>query len=141
MATLNGNNVYLSLDGVDVSAYWTDEISFSESNNTVETTTGAGATDIERQGGLRDTSLSLMLVYDDADLSTYLSKMQAGSSYTVVYGPEGSTSGKPKHEQTMILQTMDGPNPTISKDMVSFSLSFQGAAAATSRIAAGGTFS
>lgn len=140
MATLNGNNVYLSLDGVNVSAYWTDEVSFSESNNTVEVTAGAGATDVERASGLRDTTLSLVVVYDDANLSTYLSKMAVGSSYTVIYGPESNTTGKPKHEQTMILQTMDGPNPTINKDMVSFSLSFQGAATATARIANGDTF-
>ena len=127
MPVLIGNDVYLSLDGVDVSAYWTDEISFSIGNNTVETTAGAGVTDIKRKAGLDNTTLSLVLVYDANRLSDYLSKLAVGGRYTVVYAPEGNYTGKPKHTQTMILQSMDGPNPTINKDMVKFELSFSGA--------------
>ncbi len=140
MATLNGNNIYVGLNTVNVSAYWTDEVSRNVTNNTVETTAGAGAGWVERQDGLMDYSLSLVLVYDIDDLSDYLTQLKPGSTYTLVYGPEGNTAGKPKDELSVIVSSVDGPNPSIGKDMVSFSVSFQGAATPTAWIENGDTF-
>lgn len=140
MATLNGNDVYVTLDSVDISAYWTNEVSRSVTNNVVETTAGAGTDWVERQAGLNDYSLSLDLVYDDANLSTYIAKLIPGTTYTLVYGPEGNTAGKPKDEISVIVASVDGPNPTINKDMVMWSISFQGAATPTAYIEGGGTF-
>jgi hypothetical protein len=137
MATLNGNDVYLELDSVDVSAYWTGEVSRSASNNVVEVTAGAGQGTIQRASGLHDYALAIDVVYDVADLGTYKSKLVKGSTYTLVYGPEGNDAGKPKDEVPVILASVDGPNPTINKDMVMFSLSFQGADTAVSLLESG----
>ena len=139
MATLNGNNAFLSLDGVDVSAYFTGEISRSVTNNTQETTAGAGATAVQRKAGLDDYSLELSLAYDVDDLGTYKAKLVKGSSYDMIYGPEGNGSGKPKDEVPVIISSVSGPNVTIDKQMVMFTVSFQGAGAATSLIE-NGTF-
>jgi hypothetical protein len=125
------------LDSVDVSGYWTGEVSRSAINNTVEITAGASQAAIQRADGLDDYSLSIDVVYDVADLSTYKAKLVRGSVYTLVYGPEGNTAGKPKDEVSVILASVDGPNPTISKDMVMFSLQFQGADTAVSLLESG----
>ena len=140
MATLNSNNVYLSWDGTRIDGYWTGEVNKSETVNTVDVTAGSGATHIERASGLLDNSLSFNIVYDDADLATYVGKLKAGTKGTLIFGPEGNGSGKPKHEGSMILQSVTGPQPTIEKGMVMFELSFEGAAAPTATIANGDTF-
>jgi hypothetical protein len=140
MPTLNANNAYLEIGGTNVSAYWTDEIDFSSSNSTVEVTAGAGATHVERAGGLSDTSLSFSVVYDTADIALYRAKLIEGTEYAVIYGPEGNTSGKPKFQCQMILEEVSGPNVTIAKDKVMFELSFVGAAAPTATISGGSTF-
>ena len=140
MPTLNGNNAYLSVGGTDISGYWTDEIDFNRSNSTVEVTAGAGATHVERAGGLNDTDIAFSVVYDTADLAIYRAALIAGTEYTVIFGPEGNTTGKPKFQCQMILSEVAGPNNTISKDKVMFELSFEGAAAPTATIEGGSTF-
>lgn len=140
MATLNGNDVYLSLDSVNVSAYWTGEVSRTVTNNVVETTAGAGQDWTERQGGLLDYNLTLDVVYDDANLADYVAKLKPGSVYTMVYGPESNVAGKPKDELNVIVGSVDGPNPSINKDMVMFSVTLQGAATPTALIEDGDTF-
>jgi len=140
MATLNGNNVYLSWDGVQIDGYWTGEVSKDETVNTVDITAGSNATHVERASGLLDNSLSFNIVYDDATLASYVSKLKAGTKATLIFGPEGNAAGKPKHAGSMILQGVTGPQPTIEKGMVMFELSFEGAAAPTHTIANGDTF-
>lgn len=140
MATLNGNDVYVTLGGTDVSGYWTGEVSRNVTNNIVEVTAGAGTDWVERLDGINDYSLSLDIVYDITDVSTYLARLKPGTVQTLVYGPEGNTAGKPKDEVSVIVASVDGPNPTINKDMVMFSLSLQGAATPTAWIENGDTF-
>ena len=140
MATLNGNDVYVSLGGVDVSAYWTGEISRSPVNNVVETTAGASQGSVQRQAGLNDYSLALDLVYDIADLSTYVARLKQGTVQTLIYGPENNVAGKPKDEVSVVVASVTGPNPTINKDMVMYSLTLQGADTPVSLIEDGDTF-
>lgn len=140
MATYNGNNVYLEWDGVDISAYWTSDVDFSESVDTVDTTAGAGQAHRQRAVGLADTSISLTVIYDDVDLSSYVGKLVPGTVGTLTYGPEGSGSGKPKFEGSMILQQVSGPNPGIEKPMVMFELTFEAADAPTATVSGGDTF-
>lgn len=140
MATLASNNAFLSIGGTDVSGYWTDAVGLSETNSSVDITAGAGATHVERAPGLNDTSISFSVVYDTADIAVYRASLIRGTVYTVIYGPEGSTTGKPKFECSMILTEKAGPNTTIVKDKVMFELSFEGAAAPTATIEGGSTF-
>ena len=139
MATYNGNDVYLSRDGVDVSAYYTDEISYTESNATQEITAGAGETHVERAPGLDDTQISLVLIYDAADVQDYIQKLKAGLVADTIYGPEGSGTGKPKFQGSLICSNV-GHAVNIAKNKVMFSVTLQGNGAPTSRIHAGDTF-
>lgn len=140
MATLNGNNAYLSVGGTNVSGWWTGEIGFSTSNSSVDITAGAGTTHVERAGGLSDTAMSFSVVYDTTDIALYRAALIPGTVYTVIYGPESNVTNKPKFQCEMILEEVSGPNVTIEKSMVMFELSFTGAAAPTATIESGSVF-
>lgn len=140
MATYNGNNVYLNWDGVNISGYFTEQIDVQASNNTVDITAGAGVTGIQRGNGLDDRTMSFSVVYDDADLSGYVGKLKQGTIGTLIYGPEGSGTGKPKFSGSMVLQQVSGPNPGIEKPKVMFELSFEQADIPTHTIENGDTF-
>lgn len=140
MAELAGNDAYLSLDGVDVGAYVT-EVSMERSANNNETTAGFGTDHITRSPGLKDTTFSITLVYEVDDISTYIQKLDAGdTAYTLIYGPEGNTGGKPKHEQDVIIDSVSGGRVNVQKEMTVFEISAVGADAPTTDIYAGGTF-
>lgn len=139
MATYNGNNIFLSLNGTDVSAYYTDELSFNESNATQETTAGAGQERVQRGKGLTDTTIDLKLVYDDATLNTYITLIKPGDVVDVIYGPETNVATKPKHEGKMIVASASHAI-SISRQLVTFTISLQQADAPTSEIHAGDVF-
>ena len=140
MATYNGNNAYLEFGGVNLSGYFTDDIDFQASNETVDTTAGAGQTDRQRRAGLNDRTMSFVVVYDDAELATYVQSLTQGTIGTLVYGPEGNGAGKPRHQGSAILQQVTGPNLGIEKPKVTFELSFEQADKPTHTIQAGDTF-
>lgn len=133
MATINKNDVYLGIDGVDVSGYWTGSVEPESTMDTEDITSGAGATHIQRAGKLKDNKIKFTIGYDDTDLGTYLGKMQPGT-YTVTHGPEGNDPGKPKFECLMILKSLKGPAPGIDKVKMVFELEFEGAAAPTAEL-------
>lgn len=137
MATLNGNTVYLSIDGVDVSGFWTS-FTLSPTVESVDVTAGSATAHRERAAGLADTSCSGTIVYDAASVSTYIQKVKPGE-HTIIWGPEGNTSGKPKHEQVFIIT--DAPHTVVvEKEMVAFEFSGEAAAAPVSDMYAGVTF-
>lgn len=136
MATLNGNNAYLSWNGTDVSGWWTDAIDKNASVATEDITAGAGATHIMRAPKLKDNSMSFALVYDATDWATYKASLVAGTTATLIYGPESNTAGKPKFECSMILTTVRGPNLAIDKSKVMVELDFEAADAPTATLEA-----
>lgn len=140
MAILNGNSAYLSFNGTQLDGYWTGAVSRSVNTATVDVTAGSGATHVERNAGLSDTSMSFAVVYDDTNIATYVTALAPGTKGALIYGPEGNGTGKPKFQCSMILTSVDGPNASIDKNMVSFELSFEGAAAPTATIEDGDTF-
>jgi len=139
MARLAQNNYYLTLDGVDVSPY-TGEISLDAKSEEIDITSGAGTTHMARSAGLRDTSMKATLAYEDTLLAAYVAKINPGSLYAVVYGPEGAISGKPRHAQSMLLTATSGPKTDVKKGFTVFELQFSGAAAPTMDFYTGGVF-
>jgi hypothetical protein len=139
MAKLNGNNVYFTIDGTDVKAFW-KSVSLNPTADTVDVTAGANATHKQYESGLVDTSLSATFAYDDASLATYIQRLRVGQKVLIAYGPEGATSGKPKHEQYFIV-TSAATEQTVMKDAVVFDMSFNGADAPIVDMYAGGVWS
>ncbi len=141
MAILNGNANYIQWNGVDLSALWAGEISFDDEVDLEDITAGSGATHIDRAAKLSDNKIDLMAVYDDALLNTYVTQLKSGTKATLVWGPEGSASGKPKFSGTMILKKSSF-SQNVEKKMVAFKLSFEGASRTgpTHNPLSGGTF-
>lgn len=135
MAVVNSNNAYLNWNGTDLSAVWIGEVDKSSENSTVETTSGAGATHVMRNPGLNDNSLSFAVVVDDVTFNSYKGVLVEGVKGTLIYGPEGAVTGKPKFECVMILNSVSGANATIAKDAHMYEMEWEGAAAPTATLA------
>jgi hypothetical protein len=139
MATLAGNNAYLTIGGTDVSAY---AVVFSgeHSAEEINVTAGFGATYQERVAGLKDFSGTFTIVYETTLAPTHLTLIGAGQLRTIVWGPEGNTAGKPKHEQSCLITGVKGPEVKVDKSMTVFEVSFKGAAAPVTDMYSGGVF-
>lgn len=139
MATYAGNNCYLSIDGTVVTAYFID-VTLSPTNATHDTTAGSGTTHVEREPGLDDTTIDITLMYDAADVQTYIQKIGRHKKVSIEYGIEGNISGKPRHVQEFIISS--APHSTnVDKSPVKFSISGEAAAAASVDMYDGGVYS
>jgi hypothetical protein len=138
MATLAKNNVYLALDGVDVSGVWVS-VKPKGKNNTRETTAGANTTHVQRQPGLNDYSFDVSFAYDDATIASYIQKLKPGAVVSMEYAPDGRTAGKPKHIQSVIVDSVDGEQ-NVDKSPFIWSGSLLGAAAPSFDMWAGATY-
>ena len=119
MAETNTNSYYLTIGGRNMSAR-VRSVTITPSIATVESTSGSGVTDVENLPGLRSHTISIMLAYDTATFSSDGPKLLG--KQTVVYGPEGNASGKPKHEQDFIL-TGAPVTQSSQKTLMEFSIS------------------
>ena len=137
MATYNGNGVYIDIDGTQVDSYFR-EVSIEHTLNTVDTTAGSSSTYVERNAGLLDTSGKITLVYDATNASTYIPLMKAGA-HTLTLGVEGNGTGKPKHVQAVLFTGLP-LTVTVGKDLVLYESSWEGAAAPTTDMFAGGVW-
>jgi hypothetical protein len=111
---------------VVVDAYF-KSVELTPSLESVDVTAGSGTAHRERNEGLADHSLTATIVYDTGNIQTYIQSIKPGT-YTVEFGPEGNTTGKPKHIQSFILT--EAPfSVEVEKTEVAFQLSFEAAAA------------
>lgn len=94
MPTYNGNQIFLTIDGTNVGAYF-KEVTITDSVDEVDITAGSGQTYRERLTGLRDGSIDITLTYDDTALATYIQRLRPGV-HAVEFGPEGNAAGKPR---------------------------------------------
>ena len=132
MGQYNSNGMFTSINGVDVSAYWTGTTGFTHTNSPTDVSAGADATHEEHNPGLDATGLTMSLSYDDSqtERANYIGQLKPNSKITVIHGPQGNTAGMPVHEQVMIITSNTGPNTGQKKDVHSmFELTFLGAAA------------
>lgn len=138
MAEYNGNGVYLDIDGTAIHSYFIN-VTLSPSVATVDVTRGAGATHIARAAGLKDTSASVQIGYDDSNASTIMALFDMGDTVTLTYGPEGSGTGKPKHVQSFLV-TGAPHTVSVSKEAVVWDISLEAAAAPTTDMYASGVW-
>lgn len=137
MASYNGNGIYLTIDGLDVSAQF-KSVTIEPTIESVDTTRGANTSHRQRNEGLRDTAFSCSLGYDTALVPTWITTLRPGL-HTIVFGPEGNAAGKPKHQQNFI--TTEAPlEITVEKDEVVFEIAGEAADAPVFDMYAGATF-
>ena len=139
MAFFNGNAPYVTLNGVDVSPMFA-KINLNRTGNTTEVTAGSGATDKMRKPGLADTKLKLKLGYKVGSVPSYIELLDANTVITLEYGPEGQTSGKPRHRQDFIV-TATPIEQTVNADEVAFEIDADAADAAEYNMYAGAVWS
>lgn len=138
MVAYNGNAISLTIDGITVAAEF-KEVQLTESIEEVDVTRGSGTTHRQRLGGLKDSSISITLGWETGEIpATYAPLLEPGL-HTVVYGPEGTDSGKPKHEQQFLFTSMPH-TVSVEKSEVVLQVSGNGAATPVSSIANGDTF-
>lgn len=137
-APFNGNDALVNIDGVSVRAIWRN-ITITPGGAQIDSTSGAGSTDMTRVPGLNDHSITIECVYDADTVETDLPLFQQNITRTVEWGPENGAAGTLKHEQKFIFQ---GPPITqdVTKSLVVLSTSGVAAEAPTSNMFAGDTY-
>ena len=83
-------------------------------------------------------SIARTLVYDATNASTYIPLMKAGA-HTLTLGVEGNGTGQPKHVQAVLFTGLP-LTVTVGKDLVLYESSWEGAAAPTTDMFAGGVW-
>lgn len=139
MAHFNGNNPYLTIGGTAFHAKFIS-VDLQFGGSSVETTAGAGRTHMQRNAGLRDNTMTVVLSYDDTSPATDMAGLIAQTAYSVEYGPESNVSGKPRHVQSFILDSLDPSEQTVQKAHMTFTLNFVGADEPSVDMNAGGVY-
>lgn len=137
MASYNGNNIYLSIDGTAVTAYF-KSVNLKNTIESIDVTAGGNAEHRQRAGGLKSHSISISLAYEAGAVDDYIQKLTPGA-HTIIFGPESNTAGKPRHEQSFIL-TSTAFEVGVEKPEVLFDISGESAAAPTYDLFANATF-
>lgn len=121
MGQLAGNNIYLVIDGVVVTAPF-KEVKLDVSNSSQETTMGAGTAHVQRAPGLSDTKIAITLGYDTATVQSIIQHIRTGTVVQIEYGQEGNGSGKPRHVQNFNI-VANSTGAKVDKSPSTFDLS------------------
>lgn len=138
MATLADKNIYLTLDSVDVSAYFV-ALELTLASDPLDVTGGATAAYVQRAATLTDAHLSLTLAYDADDVGSYLATVRPGKVISVVYGAQGNATSTPKHAGAFMVRRVKHGRST-DKARVALEIEALGADAPTSDMFAGAVF-
>jgi hypothetical protein len=138
MTAYNGNGIYLSINGIVTASDAFKSVDIKPKIDTVDTTRGAGATHVQRSTGLDDFDISIDIGYEIETIQTQLQFLRPGR-YTVIFGPEGNASGKPRHQQDFIF-TESPLKIEVKKSEVVFAMKGTAAAAPVFNMYAGATF-
>lgn len=138
MATYSGNNDFLSIDGVDLSAFWR-ECEITQSVESADVTGGSGVNHMLRNVGLADHKIKITLMYD-IELAQMILPLTKVGKHAVVYGKEGSTTGKPKHDQVFVFTEVTTKGSYKKDEAIVLEISGEGAAAPISDMFNGGMF-
>jgi len=140
MPEYNGNDVYLTMNAINVEARWR---SFEMSLNTDEedTSAGAGISWKKRAAKLHDVSGTIVLIYDDATAAQNFADLwETNQAIAIVHGPEGNAAGKPKHDQDFLIKGISGPSTGHDKPLVTLEFSVASTGEPRSNLYEGDTF-
>lgn len=118
MAFIHGKGAYVSLGGVDLSAF-TNNVEFGREADSHETTT-FGKNSKTRQGGLLDGTCSVSGIYDDGATGPRATiEPLIGTVVPLVHRPEGTGTGKPQDTVSVLVQAYNETTPV--GDMIAWS--------------------
>jgi len=140
MAEFNGNAVYLRMNSINVEALWIS-MDISESIGDEDVTAGSGTVYEEHNAKLVAAKGKLTLAYNDTQAATDMAAQWSTSHVIpIVYGPEGSTAGKPCDSRNWLVTGIAGPSTDVSKTKVVLEIDLVGTGTPTKNIHAGDTF-
>lgn len=128
---------YVVLDSVAM-ANFTVELGGDFKNN-LETVTAGNVGHEQVVGGLNAYSFKLKAVYETDSVSTYIQKLKPGSIFSLEWGPEGNTAGKPRHVQDVAIESVS-MTQTADKKAIMFEASARGSTAPSYDMFAGATY-
>lgn len=109
MAEWVSDNMYIEISGgnlgapVQVQARW-KKFKLEGTVDPIETTRGPAQKHKAFKPGMHEYPMEITLGIDDA--SIYPDELRLDQIYTITVGPNGNTSGEPKHIQTFFLASM-----------------------------------
>lgn len=122
MAKIHGKNVFVSLDGDDLSTF-ANNVEYSGEADTHETTC-FGKNSKTYQGGLKDGTATISGIYDsDVTGPRAVIKPLLGSTVEYIYRPEGTGTGKPQDTVDVVVQSYEETAPV--GDMIAWSCEVQ----------------
>jgi len=140
MAEYSSNDIYLRMNAINVEARWRSfkpKLAIGDE----DVSAGAGVDWEKHAEKLKRVEATITLVYDDVAAATDLAAVITSNSViAVIYGPEGSTAGKPCHNQSFLITGIDGPTTNHDKTLVTLEYSLVGTGVPTKNIFAGETF-
>lgn len=139
MPAFVGNSPYLKINGQEICGDWIS-IDPSFGGNTQDTTHGCSTTHVKREPGLRDYTFTVVITWPNAASQTLLGQLQPQTKVAFEYGPEGNATGKPKHVQDCIIDSLDGISQSVEKAPVTVTINLSGADVPTSDIMAGASY-
>lgn len=139
MARLQDNTQFLTING---QAITTEFISagISKTNSSVETTHGAGATDVMRGRGLNSYTFRASVAYLTESVDDILLAIGEDDVVEIEFGPEGNAAGKPRHVQKFNITSVEQSDKTVGKAAVEFTIQAESAAAPTVNMFDGGVY-
>jgi len=140
MPEYNGNNIYLTMNAVDVKARWRK---FDPKLKIGDEDVSAGANiEWEKHAGkLKVVNATVTLIYDDLTAAADQAALfTANSVIAVVHGPEGNAAGKPKHDQDFKINGINGPTTNHDKTLVTLEYDLISTGEPRSNFYAGDTF-
>lgn len=123
MAFINGRNAVVVVASADMSAY-TTKVDFKQKADVNDVTTFGKSSKVYL-GGLKDGTCTLSGVYDNTAVSGPAAKLRPllGTAVTLVWEPEGITTGKPVHTVGAVLAAYDESAPVA--DTISWTCELQ----------------
>lgn len=120
MATLNGNDIYLRVNSLDMEARWRG-FDMKVGIDKEDTSAGAGTEHKKSAAKLKEVTAKLTIVWDTTSAPTDIAAIYGLSNNNVipvVYGPENNTAGKPKDDRDYLVTNITGPNTSVDKKLV-----------------------
>jgi len=140
MPGFNGNNGYLVIEGTDLSGFITEVTGLEAEVGVEDVTAGFGADGVSQRPKLEKRKGKIIIAYFEGRIPTYIPKLKVGGPYNMVYGPEGAVSGKPKHQQDILVSKLGGMKQTVDKSLIVFEADWEQADQPTADMHAGAVF-
>ena len=140
MPEYNGNNVYLTINAVDVKARWRS-MEMKQETGDEDVSAGANVAWEKHASKLKKITATVTLIYDDATAAADMAALVTATDVVaIVHGPEGNTAGKPKHDQDFLMTSVDGPKTNHDKTLVTLVYECVSTGVPRSNFYAGATF-